>query len=326
MEFRAAGDEISPRSGARAIKSPRILPSYNKGMRRALIPALLAAAVFGQTPPAATGNAPPQASEPAPPEVDAALRARVTQFYQLEVAQKFNQALQMVAEDTKDLFVGSSKPTYHSFEIKSIKYSGDHTEAEVMTMVTRLLPIEGFMGRPLPTKMMTRWKVENGQWCYYVDPQKDMPTTPFGRMGAAGMALPGMAPPRMAARPAVLPGDPSSMPGAMPSAMPPPMPANLPNPRALNADKGSIQLKVSGPSADQVTISNATPWGVAITLVDPRLPGLTVKLDRLALNPGDKAILHIESDGTHIPKNPVTVMVQVQQTRQVIPVKVTFAD
>jgi hypothetical protein len=40
-----------------------------------------------------------------------------------------------------------------------------------MLMVNRLLPIQGFMGHPLPTKMTSRWKLENGQWCYYVDPQ-----------------------------------------------------------------------------------------------------------------------------------------------------------
>src|ERR1039458_4081646 len=148
---------------------------------RVLLLVMATAALFGQTPPATPEKAPPPASQKAPPEVDAALRTRITQFYQLEVEGRFNQALQLVAEDTKDLFVGSSKPTYHSSEIQSIRYSDDFTKAEVMVLVTRLLPIQGFMGHPVPTKTTSRWKLENGQWCYYVDPQKDLPATPFGR-------------------------------------------------------------------------------------------------------------------------------------------------
>src|ERR1035441_7840558 len=101
-------------------------------MLRVMLLILVAAATFAQTPPATPEQSPPQPSPQAPPEVDTALRARITQFYQLEVEGKFNRALQLVAEDTKDLFVGSSKPTYQSFEIHSIRYSDDFAEAEVM--------------------------------------------------------------------------------------------------------------------------------------------------------------------------------------------------
>jgi hypothetical protein len=268
---------------------------------------LVAAAIFGQTPPATPEKAPPQASQKAPPEVDAALRARVNAFYQLEVEGKFNQALQLVAEDTKDLFVGSSKPTYQSFEIQSIQYSDDFTKAEVMALVSRLLPIQGFMGHPLPTKMTSRWKLENGQWCYYVDPQKDLPATPFGP------SPPGMAVPTAGAT-----GAPRPL---------PPMPSNLPNPRMLTADKRSVQLKSSGPSAEQVTIFNPSPWRAVLTLSDPKVVGLTVKLDPLAVQPGQKAILSIRSNGgVQIPKTPITIAVTVQGSNQTIPVNVSFAN
>ena len=147
----------------------------------------MAAATFAQTAPATPEKSTPQDSPPAPPEVDAALRARISQFYQLEVAGKFNQALQLVAEDTKDLFVGSSKPTYQTFEIQLIRYSDDFTKAQVVVLVTRLLPIQGFMGHPIPTRLPSRWKLENGQWCFYADPQKDLPATPFGPLPIPGM-------------------------------------------------------------------------------------------------------------------------------------------
>jgi hypothetical protein len=258
----------------------------------------VAAATFAQT-------APPQA----PPEVDAALRARITQFYQFEVDGKYSQALQLVADDTKDLFVGSSKPTYQSFTIQSIRYSDDYSKAEAMLMVNRLLPIQGFMGHPLPTKMTSRWKLENGQWCYYVDPQKDLPATPFGAFAPPGMALPNG----------------GGMPG--PSRPLPPMPATPANPSLLIVDKPSVQLKASGPSAAQVAISNPTTWNVGISLSDPKVAGLTVKLDSLMVRPGQRAILSIASSGgIQIPKTPITIVLTVRQTNQTIPIKVTFAD
>ena len=274
-----------------------------------MLPILVAAATFAQTPPVTPDKAPPQASPQAPPEVDAALRARVTQFYQLEVEGKFNQALQLVAEDTKDLFIGSSKPTYQSFEFQSVRYSGDFTKAEAIMLVTRLLPIEGFMGHPLPTRTLSRWKLENGQWCYYVDPKKDLAASPFG---------PFAPPPRVALPAGGRPEGPHPL---------PPMPANLPDPRLLTADRLSIQLKSSGPSSEQVTISNPSPWPVTLTLSDPKVAGLTVSLNHFTLQRGDKAVLSIQwSGGAQIPKAPITIAITVRQTNQVIPIKVSFGN
>jgi len=279
-----------------------------KEMQRLVLLILVAAAIWAQTPPATPEKTPPPASPQAPLEVDTALRARVTQFYQLEVDGKFNQALQLVAEDTKDLFVGLSKPTYQSFKIHSIRYFDDFTKAEVMAMVNRLWPIQGFMGHPVLTKMLSRWKVENGQWCYYVDPQKDLPASPFGPMAPPGMPVP------------------TGGPGGSPRPLPP-MPSNLPAPGTLTADKASVQLKSSGPSAAEVTISNPSPWTEVVILSDPKVAGLSVKLDPLAVKPGGKAILSIRSSGdAPVPKNPITVLVRVQRTNQTIPIKVSFAN
>ncbi|MGC9945043.1 MAG: hypothetical protein ABSF64_01490 [Bryobacteraceae bacterium] len=277
-------------------------------MLRVVIFILAAAALAGQTPPATTEKAPPPSSPNAPADVDAALRARVAQFYQFEVDGKFSRALQLVADDTKDLFIGSSKPTYQTFEIKSVQYSEDFSKAEVMLLVNRLLPIQGFMGHALPTRMTSRWKLENGLWCYYVDPQKDLPTTPFGGLPVPGMRLPA--------------GGGAGAPLAQP-----PMPSHLPDPRLLTADKTSVQLKASGTSSERVTISNPSPWPETLTLSDPKLAGLTVKLDTLTVNPRQKAILSIQSsDGLQIPKTPVTIVVTVRQINQTIPIKVTFAN
>ena len=97
------------------------------------------------------------------------------------------------------------------------------------------------------------------------------------------------------------------------------MPANLPNPRALTLDKLSVQLKSSGPSAEKVAIFNPTPWVAVLTL--------SVKLDSLTIKQGQKAILSVLSSGdVQIPKTPITIVVRVQKTNQVIPIQVSFAN
>jgi hypothetical protein len=264
---------------------------------------IAAAALFGQPPPPPPANAAP----PAPPKIDAALRTRVNEFYQLEIAGKFNEALQLVAKDTKDLFVGSSKPSYHTFEIQSIRYSDGFTKAEVLALVTRLLPVQGFMGHPLPTKMTSRWKLEKGRWCFYVDPQRDLPTSPFSAFAPSGMALP------MGGAPGVARAQ-------------PPVPSNLANARSLVAEKSSVQLKSAGPSSERVAISNPSPWPVGLTFADPKIAGLTVKLDTSTIKPGQKAMLSIEWSGAEAPTAPVTIVVTVPQANQTIPIKVSFAN
>jgi hypothetical protein len=282
-----------------------------KEMLRVFITVFAAAAVFGQTPPAKPleAQAPAPSSPQAPPEVDAALRARISQFYQLQMEEKYNQALQLVAEDTKDIFVGSSKAPPRSFEIQSIRYSDDFAKADVIVAITRMLTLEGFMGRPLLVKIPSRWKLENGLWCYYVDPQRDIQTSPF-RHGA---------PPNMpAAAAGAPPGAPSPL-GSTPAAIPPRRP--------LTVDKLKVQLKSSGPSADQIVISNPSPWPVSLALADPKVAGLTVKLDPAAITAGQQSIVKIRWSGDReIPKAPVLVRVTVAQTNQIIPIKVSFIN
>ncbi|MGA2738863.1 MAG: hypothetical protein ABSG65_15615 [Bryobacteraceae bacterium] len=285
-------------------------------------------------------------AQQAPPEVDAALRARVNQFYQLEVQGKFNRALQLVAEDTKDLFIGTSKPTYLSVQTHSIRYSDDFTKAEVIVLVTRLLPIEGFMGRGLPTKIFSRWKLEGGLWCYYVDPKTDLPATPFGPMPpgfarSRAVQPPVSAPPQstppVSVPPAVVPPQVSTPPAAatLPPAEAtpgaprptPPMPVDVGNFRALTWDKPTVKLKSSGPSSVEVAIFNPTPWPATLALSDPKVAGLTVKLDPLVVQQGHKAILSILSNGAvQIPKAAITIIVRNNRTNQIIPIPVSFVN
>lgn len=265
---------------------------------------------------------PPAEQPKAPPEVEAALRARVTQFFQYEVKGKFYHAEQLVAEESKEFFVGASKPTYAGFEIQGIEYSGNFTKATVLVKVQRMVPAEGFLGVPMPWLAHSRWKLENGQWCWYAD-LDDLRRTPFGTMPhgskvysipSAGMPAPGSAP-----APAGLPG---GMPGIAPGAI-----AGLPGGGgAVIADKAALELKASEPSSGQVTLVNQMSTPVTVSLLWGGIPGFTAKLDRKDLKPGEKAVVSLQTNGAvKAPAQPTTVAVRVDQTNQLIPIKVSFA-
>ncbi|HUE02628.1 MAG TPA: hypothetical protein VMR62_23875 [Bryobacteraceae bacterium] len=310
-------------------------------MLRVIILTLVTVVLFGQGPQAVPVKAPQPDPQRPPIEVDAALRARVSQFYQYEIDRKFYRALQLVAEDTRDYFVESSKAPYLGFQIDTISYSDGFTKAAVVALVSRLVPVEGFMGHPLPTKMTTRWKLENGQWCYYVDP-RDLRVTPFGpappnmfstARGAPAAPHPNPAAPLTPAKPAAgTPGLPSA-PGV--PVAPVPRVAGTPGlgvppsniPRMLFADQDSIQLKSAGASSGQVTISNPTPFPATVTVAYPTEKGLTVKLDPPTIYPNQKAVLSVQSSGGgKTAKAPVTISLKVQQTNQVIPISISFAN
>src|SRR5215203_3723879 len=117
----------------------------------------------------------------APPELDNALRARVAKFFQAHVDAKFRQAEEVIAEDSKDFFYNMEKQKYFGFEIVRINYSENFTKATVVTgvEVEWRSPRVGVMRVKPP--LTSLWKLENGQWYWYVVPQKDW-DTPWGRM------------------------------------------------------------------------------------------------------------------------------------------------
>ncbi|MGC8794691.1 MAG: hypothetical protein ACP5U2_15005, partial [Bryobacteraceae bacterium] len=121
--------------------------------------------------------------EKAPPEVDQALRERVKFFYQCHVEGKFRQADQVVAEDSKDAFFAAEKPRYRGFEIVRIVYSDNFTRARVVVAVDTDFMAPGIGRIPVKAPLTSLWKLENGQWWWYVDRNAGK-QTPFGPMRA----------------------------------------------------------------------------------------------------------------------------------------------
>jgi hypothetical protein len=119
--------------------------------------------------------------EKAPPHVDEALRGRVAKFFQAHVEGKFRNAEEVIAEDSKDAFYNLEKQRYLEFEVIRINYSEDFTKATVVTKVGLewRSPRIGVMKVHPPINSL--WKLENGEWYWYIVQQKDW-STPWGRM------------------------------------------------------------------------------------------------------------------------------------------------
>lgn len=243
--------------------------------------------------------------EKAPPDVDDALRARITQFYQLHVDGKFRQAEQLVAEDSKDFFYSSNKPKYLKFTISKIQYSDNFTKALATVVCNMFVPFPGFANKPLDVPTPSRWKIENGQWYWYIDPEQLL-QTPFGRR-----------------KPQPEGGAPASGGGALPARIP----GAQDLPKLLNqvqADKNSVKLDAGKASSDSVVIENRLQGVIKLVLEAPKVPGLEARLDREELKPGEKASVTFSyKPGKKAPER-AAATVTVQPTNQAIPVEVVW--
>jgi hypothetical protein len=262
-------------------------------MSRAYIALLLASGLWAQSP----GDP----FDKAPPDVDQALRDRIARFYQAHVDKKFRLADQYVAEDTKDFYYQANKPAYQAFQIEKITYSDNFTKAKAIVNCKMRVMLPGFADNPMMVPIPSTWKVEDGQWYWYVD-QKLGRETPFGRMK---------------------PPQDSPSEGSMPSL------ASAPSIEAIwksvQADKNTVQLSARAASSDQVTISSKMPGNISLQLDVPKAAGFKVALDRAELKTGEEAKITFSSETRENAGAKVAeVHVLVQPTNQVIPITVTI--
>ena len=120
------------------------------------------------------------AADPPPSDVDAALRSRIQDFYQLQADRKYRQAEQLVAADTKDFYYESRKPDIRSFKIVEIRYTPDFQSARVTLSSSMQITIPGVSPQVMDVPFSSSWKLDDGKWCWYVD-QSTLFDTPFGR-------------------------------------------------------------------------------------------------------------------------------------------------
>jgi hypothetical protein len=233
-----------------------------KKMYRIALFALLSAMAFAQ--------ADTQPGQNAPAGVESALLARVNEFYTMLVKQEYRKAEGWIAEDTKDYYYGGSKPDIKKFEVLSVEFSENLTHAKIMVRCTEPVVIAGFPPGEMSPTMPSLWKLENGNWAYYEDPEKiHNPSGLKTKIEAAvEKANTGDLTPEAALKD--LPKDPTFVLGR------------------LNLDKSEVTLSPGATAT--VTIANGANGPVSLELGAP-LPDITAKLDRTDLNRGEKATL-----------------------------------
>ncbi len=230
-------------------------------MLRSLVFVLGAAALIAQETPNLFNSA--------PPDVEKALRERVAGFYQSYVDGKFRQAEQFVAEDTKDLFYNQEKAKIGGFEIVKINWDDSFKKASVVTTVQTTIQMRG-QNIPAAAPMATRWKLENGKWCYYVDLVLGK-ETPVGRMTPGPGNRPGMKIDEMLKNPNLILNQ-------------------------VKANKDKFLLRSWEKSADTIVITNGMQGSITIGFQTESIPGLTYKLEKKELGPGETARIEMIYD------------------------------
>ncbi|HTM47206.1 MAG TPA: hypothetical protein VL285_00900 [Bryobacteraceae bacterium] len=264
-------------------------------MSRAFLSLLFVSGLWAQS----SGNP----FDKAPPEVDAALRERIGKFYQAHVDKKPRLAEPYVAEDTKDFFYETNKPPYLAFEIDRIVYSENFTKANAIVKCKMYVPMPGFT-EPIMVPTPSTWKVENGQWFWYVD-TKHGKETPFGRMKAAEGTPPGGG-------------------GGIPI-MGSQADFQALWSQSVKADKSAVQLSATEDSSEEVTIASKMPGSVTLRLDYVKTPGFEATLDRAELKTGEQAKVRLRSQPKGKPA-PMTAQVRVviEPMNQTIPITVTI--
>jgi hypothetical protein len=229
-----------------------------------------------------------------PDEVDRALRARINEFYEDHVQGKFREAESLVADDTKEFFYDHDKPRYLNFSIQRIDYSDNFTKAKATILCEQYVMFPGFANKPVKIPTPSTWKVVDGKWYWYVDPES-LRQSPFGRMTAGTAPASGPAP------------SPSAIPSGFGFVM-----------KQVKAEPESVELARGGSA--EVTITNAAPGPMTVAVAG-RPPGVEAQLAHTEISGKDKTTLTLKA-GDQAKSG--TLSISVMQTREVIPIRVTI--
>jgi hypothetical protein len=245
----------------------------------------------------------------APPEVDAALRPRVEEFYNLNMAAKFREAEKLVCEDSKDAYYGMNKLRPESFEISGITYSDNFTRAYVLVTAKVRHPMFG-RDQVLLAPVSSMWALQKSQWCFQVPhPKSGTLPTPFGPMLA--------------------PKNPQGVQGA-----PAPGQPTVPDQKVASPEKIYEGVTVSprtlrfeyGVGGEQtVQFHNGLPGYVSLSISKPALPELEVVADKTDVPPRKSVALHVRySPGAEKLSGVIRVTVRVEPLGEVFDLDIDF--
>lgn len=250
--------------------------------------------------------------EKAPPNIDAALRARIQQFFVAQKAQNWAQALQIVHPESQNAFIGADKMRYNSFKIIAINWDENYTSAKAVIEFETEFHFPGFGKRDVHIPLTSVWKLIDGQWYWYAvpfNPQqgKDSPFGPMFRDPAGKpVAGPGEAP------------DINKLIASGPSI------AELRS--RVTVDKSEVILQSHIASEDTIKVVSKFDGAVHVKVDADELPCLSTSIDKPVLQAGETATIKFACK----PDNPVKkpdgrATVTIEEIAKVMPVKITFA-
>lgn len=205
----------------------------------------------------------------APPDVEKALRDRVSAFYQAYVDGKFRSAEQYVAEDTKDIHYNQEKTKIRGFEIIKVTWNEGFKKASVVTTVQTTVQLRG-QNIPAAAPMATRWKLEDGKWCYYVDMKEGM-ITPMGTMKPGAGSRDGVKIDDMIKNPSIILSQ-------------------------VKVSKEAFLLRSWEKSSDKVVVTNGMPGSITLVFQADKIAGLTQKMEKKELGPGETSVIELTYD------------------------------
>jgi len=232
-----------------------------KEMYRIALFAILGAVAFAQT------DAPP--AEKPPAELERTVLTRVNEFYTLLTKQQYRQAEAYISEDTKDYYYAGSKPDIRDFEVLKAEFSESFTHAKVFTRCTEPVVVAGFPPGNMTVTVPTLWRLENGNWYLYEDPNRIR--NPSGLRSTIQSSIDAAA--------------------AKPAASP--VPQDLPKDSGFALGRVLVdkqEIKLSAGAVEKVTIANGASGPIRLEYGYP-LSGIEATLDRSQLGRGEKAIL-----------------------------------
>jgi hypothetical protein len=265
------------------------------------------------------GQDPSDLFDKAPPPIDEALHARIDQFYRAFMAGKFREAYPLVAEDSQDAFMESSKDAYKACETLKVRYSDNFTKASVLESCKGEWR---WHGQTIPTQipLSTNWKIVDGQWYWtYVKPT--YAANPFSPTGfvripdAKEIAAGGPRP--------VVPQMPTDGAAFMRDVL-----------AKVKIDKTTITLRSSVSSHEEVHVRNEMPGTISISVDTLPQPGLTITPAKTQLNANEETVVAFDyrvddamiacgECAKHV-NGTATAQLRVQPTNQLFPITIVF--
>jgi hypothetical protein len=238
---------------------------------------------------AQTTKAPEKSAEAQQAEL--AVREQAKKFYDLLVAGKARAAEALVCEASKDEYYSMDKRNPRSAEVRAVTVSDDLKSAVAVVWVEDEFPL-GFGKKLVKMPLPSDWKVEGGQWCYYMPPNTEELETPFGKIklkaqekGASGESQGELAP---------IPVSPEKL------------------SRMVSFSKHDLALPFGADGKDEIVVSNGLNGPIQFRVGCPDVPGLACKMDQPYVSAGKqgKLLVDFKFKGTPI-REPVAVTIWV---------------